>query len=241
MKKKLAVMIAPLLTIGLAAHTRLAIAAPAAKAQTKTAVPAGTAHVRLLQAIPGGPALKVSLNDKTVAENLAANTVTSYFDVPAGKCHIVFTGTDGKTKVWNSTRTVKPGIYYTAAIYLRGDKTSFKLQDESTSKITSGKARIYFYNLSPDAGDLRITVDSKRAKAGYSQWLKAVHPGSANSKSASAGDFTLQIRQGEKVIKEIPHFKVTAGQRSSVFLLGKANALDVVTVNAGASATSTQK
>jgi len=233
MKKKLAVMIASLLTIGLAAHTRLAIAAPAAKTKTKTAVPAGTAHVRLLQAIPGGPALKVNLNDKTVAENLAANTVTNYFDVPSGKCHIVFTGTDGKAKVWNSTRTVKPDVYYTAAIYLNKGKTSLKIQDESTSKITTGKARIYFYNLSPDAGDLNITVASKRAKAGYASWLKNVHAGSAHSKSATTGDFTLQIRQGEKIIKEIPDFKVAAGERASVYVLGKADSLMVVTKNAG--------
>jgi len=233
MQKKYAVITAALLTIGLAAHTQLAAAAPATKA--KAAVPAGTAHVRLLQAVPDGPALKVTLNDKTVTDNLAINTVSNYFDVPSGKCHIVFTGTDGKTKVWNSIRTVKPDTYYTAAIYLNEGKTSLKLQDESTSKITAGKARIYFYNLSPDAGDLHITVDSKRTKTGYSQWLKAVHPGSANSKSASSGDFTLQVRQGEKVIKEVPNFKVAAGQRSSVFILGKANALSIVTKAAGTS------
>lgn len=234
MYKKLVVIAAALLTIGLAAQTQLVTAAPAAPAaKAKVAVPAGTAHVRLLQAVPDGAALKVTLNDKTVVDSLAVNTVSNYFDVPSGKCHIVFTGADGKTKVWNSTRTVKPDTYYTAAVYLHEGKTSLKLQDESTSKITAGKARIYFYNLSSDAGDLRITVVSKRAKAGYSQWLKAVHPGSANSKSASTGDFTLQIRQGEKVIKEIPSFKVTAGQRSSVFILGKADALMVVTANAG--------
>jgi hypothetical protein len=196
-------------------------------------VPAGTAHIRLLQAVPDGPALKVDLNDKTVSNNLAVDTVSNYFDVPSGKCHIVFTGADGKTKVWNSTRTVKPDVYYTAAIYLNEGKTSLKLQDESTSKITAGKARIYFYNLSPDAGDLNITVASKRAKAGYASWLKNVHAGSAHSKSATPGDFTLQIRQGEKVIKEIPNFKVAAGQRSSVFILGKVSALNVVTVDAG--------
>jgi hypothetical protein len=232
MNKKFAFM-TTLLTIGLAAHTQLATAAPAAKTKTKTTVPAGTAHIRLLQAVPDGPALKVDLNDKTVSNNLAVDTVSNYFDVPSGKCHIVFTGADGKTKVWNSTRTVKPDVYYTAAIYLNEGKTSLKLQDESTSKITAGKARIYFYNLSPDAGDLNITVASKRAKAGYASWLKNVHAGSAHSKSATPGDFTLQIRQGEKVIKEIPNFKVAAGQRSSVFILGKVSALNVVTVDAG--------
>lgn len=231
MQKKFAVITAALLTIGLAAQTQLTSAAPTAKA--KVVVPAGTAHVRLLQTIPDGPALKVSLNDKIVADNLAINTVSNYFDVPSGKCHIVFTGTEGKTKVWNSTRTLKPDTYYTAAIYLDEGKTSLKLQDESTSKITEGKARLYFYNLSPNAGDLRITVDSKRAKAGYTQWLKAVHPGSANSKSAASGDFILQIRQGEKMVKEIPNFKVTPGQRASVYLLGNADALTVITKNIG--------
>jgi hypothetical protein len=189
--------------------------------------------VRLLQAVPNGPALKVDLNDKTVADTLAAGAVSNYFDVPSGKCHIVLTGADGKTKVWNSTRTFKADTYYTAALYLDEGKTSLKVQNESTSKITEGKARIYFYNLSPDAGDLSITVASKRAKAGYTQWLKRVRPGSAYSKSATTGDFTLQIRQGEKVIKEIPDFKVTAGQRSSVFILGNANALSVISANAG--------
>lgn len=241
MKMKYAVITATLLTIGLAAQTQLATAAPTAKTKAKVAVPAGTAHVRLLQAVPDGPAVKVSLNDKTAADNLAANTVSSYFDVPSGKCHIVLTSTDGKTKVWNSIRTVKPDTYYTAAIYLKEGRASLKIQDESTSKIMEGKTKIYFYNLSPDAGDLSVTVSSKRAKTGYSQWLKAVHPGSANAKSASAGDFTLQIRQGEKVIKEIPDFKVTAGQRSSVFILGKANTLSVVTKTAGTSAAPAQK
>jgi hypothetical protein len=233
MKTKFAVLIAGLLTIGLAAQTQLATAATATKEKTAAAVPAGTAHIRLLQAVPDGPALKVDLNDKTVTDNLAANTVSQYFDVPSGKCHFVFTGADGKTKVWNSTRPVKPDAYYTAAIYLDEGKTSLKLQDESSTKITAGKARIYFYNLSPDAGDLHITVASKRAKAGYTQWLKRVHPGSANSKSAATGDFTLQIRQGEKIIKEIPDFKVAAGQRASVYVLGKADSLMVVTKNAG--------
>jgi hypothetical protein len=235
MKKKFAVLLTGLLIIGLAAQTQLARAA-AAKEKPKVEAPAGTAHVRLLQAIPNGPALKVALNDKAVADNLAAGTVSNYFDVPSGKCHIVFTGTDGKTKVWNSTRTVQPDTYYTAAVYLDEGKTSLLLQDESSTKITTGKARIYFYNLSPDAGDVRITVASKRAKAGYVQWLKRVRQGATYSKSASTGDFTLQIRQGEKILKEIPNFKVAAGQRSSVFILGNANALNVVTKAAGASA-----
>ncbi len=233
MKKKFAVLMTRLLIVGLAAQTQLATAAPTTKTKAKVAAPVGTAHVRLLQAIPDGPTLKVDLNDKTVTGNLAVNTVSPYFDVPSGKCHFVFTGADGKTKVWNSTRTVKADTYYTAAIYLDESKTSLKLQDESSTKITAEKARIYFYNLSPDAGDLHITVASKRAKAGYVNWLKRVRPGSAYSKSAPTGDFTLQIRQGEKVIKEIPNFKVVAGQRSCVFMLGKASALNVVTKDAG--------
>jgi len=241
MKKKFAVLMTGLLIFGLAAQTQLAAAATVTKEKPITVVPVGIAHVRLLQAIPDGPALKVDLNDKTVADSLAVNSVSPYFDVPSGKCHLVFTGADGKTKIWNSTRTLKADVYYTAAIYLDEGKTSLKLQDESTSTITEGKARIYFYNLSPDAGDLQVTVASKRAKAGYVSWLKRVRLGSAYSKSATTGDFTLQIRQDEKVIKEIPNFKVAAGQRSSVFLLGKAGALNVIIKEAGAPTASTKK
>lgn len=236
MKKKFAVLIAGMLTIGLAAQAQLARAA-----EDKAAAPTGTAHVRLLQAVPDGPPLKVDLNDKTVTDNLAVNTISSYFAVPSGKCHFVFTSADGETKFWNSRRTLDPNTYYTAVLFPDEDKPRLKLEDESTTKITEGKARIYFYNLSPDAGDLRITVDSKRAKAGYVQWLKRVRPGSASSKSAPTGDFTLQIRQGEKMIKEIPNFTVTAGQRSSVYILGNASALTVITKAAGAPTTLAEK
>ena len=237
--RKIAVFTAGLLTLGLALHTQLATAASTNKEDAKT-TPAGTAYVRLLQAVPDGPALKVNLNDTTAEENLAKNTLSSYHAVPSGKCHFVFTSADGDTKFWNSYRTLDPNTYYTAVLFPDEDKPRLKLEDESSREITEGKARIYFYNLSPDAGDLRITVDSKRAKAGYVQWLKRVRPGSASSKSATTGDFTLQIRQDEKVLKEIPNFKVEKGQRSAVFILGKLTDLSVITGDIGA-ATSAEK
>jgi|GEM_PF-6125811 len=224
-------VMAGLMVVGLAGITQITSAADAPQEAAPTS---GTAHIRVLQAMPNGPSLAVELNEKSVAPDLAANSPSAYFDVPAGKCHIVFTGSKDHEKLWNSRRTVVADTYYTAVLYTNEGKTALKLSDESSASITDGKARVYFYNYSTDAGDLRITAASKRAKAGYTQWLKRVRQGGVSSKSASTGTFTLQLRQGETVVKEIPNFTVDAGQRLSVFILGNAADLKVMTTAVGA-------
>jgi len=241
LRKTLHRVIAGLMVLGLAGLTQLAIAADAPK---EAAAPtSGTAHIRVLQTMPTGPSINVELNEKSVAPELAVNSLSAYFDVPAGKCHFVFTGSKDQEKLWNSHRTVDPGVYYTAVLYTDEGKPALKLSDESSREITEGKARVYFYNYSADAGDLRITVASKRAKAGYTQWLKRVRQGGVSSKSAPTGSFTLQLRRGENVVKEIPDFTVEAGQRLTVFILGKAADLQVATTVVGSAkiASATEK
>lgn len=225
-------VIAGLMVLGLAGLSQLASAADSAQ---ETAAPSGTAHIRVLQAMPNAPVINVALNDKNVVPELVANAPSAYFDVPAGKCHFVFTGSKDQQKFWNSTRAVNADTYYTAILYSNEGKAALKLSDESKSAISEGKARVYFYNYTADGGDLRITVASKRAKAGYTQWLKAVRQGGVSTKSAPTGSFTLQLRHEEDVLQEIPDFKVEPGQRLAVFLLGKSGDIQVITTAVGES------
>lgn len=230
MKKKFIVLMTGLLAMALAAQTPANAADKAAEAAT------GVAHIRVLQATPDGATLNVQLNDKTVNDKLAPLTLSDYYTVPAGKCHMVFTGSEDQAKLWNSTRTIEPH-YYTVVLFQEDGDPALEMRDESANKITKGKARIYFFNMSPDAGDLRITVASERAKDGNVRWLKSVRAGSSRTKSAPTGDFTLQLRHETELFKEFPNFKVEPGQRLSVFILGNADSLHLLTIGAGGDAT----
>jgi hypothetical protein len=206
------------------------VAKPAKKA-TKPRVQ-GTSHLRVLHAIAGGPSVDVYLDGKKSLESVAYKTLSSYLDVPSGS-HVLALRAAGSEANAAPLATLKrslaaDGYFVVSAATIEG-KPTLLAQNETTGKLSATKASVRFYHLSPDAPAVSVTAPStsKLAKDGTRNVVKELLPSKSRSASLAPGTVTLSIRADGKVVKEVP-VTVEASTRYAAFVVGKADALEVI-------------
>lgn len=209
-------------------------AAPApAAAQASTAQLAakatrvrGTAYVRVLHAIMGGPRIDVYVDGKKTLDNIAFKTLSDYMPVPSGQRSFSINAATKTEALLTQKKSLVADKFYTVAATTTAGKPSFFVQNESTGTIKDGLAQIRVFHLAAGAPAVDITTPStrKNAKGGYARLMSnlAFKKTKSNSR-VTPKTYTLQVRAGDKLLKEVPNVQIEAGKRYSVFAVGKAD------------------
>lgn len=229
------------LTLPQFAHAQDA-AKPAAKPAAKTVKARGTAYVRVLHAIAGGPRVDVYVDGKKTLDDVAFKTISDYMAVPSGQRTFSINAATKTEALLTEKKNLVADKFYTVAATTTAGKPSFFVQNESTGKMKEGQAQIRVFHLAAGAPAVDITTPStrKNAKGGYARIVPAgLAFKKTSSRQITPRTYTLQVRAGEKLLKEVPNVQVEAGKRYSVFALGKADgtgdqAFDVLVKTAGA-------
>jgi len=199
-------------------------AKPVAKAKTTKA--RGTAYVRVLHAIAGGPRVDVYVDGKKTLDDVAFKTISDYMAVPSGQRAFSINAATKTDVLLTEKKNLVADKYYTVAATTTAGKPSFFVQNESTGTMKDGLAQIRVFHLAAGAPAVDITTPSarKNAKGGYARLMTnlAFKKTKSNSR-VTPKTYTLQVRAGEKLLKEVPNVQIEAGKRYSVFAVGKAD------------------
>lgn len=217
--------------------------ATAAKAKTtKQPRARGTAYVRVLHAIAGGPRVDVYVDGKKTLDDVAFKTISDYMAVPSGQRTLSINSATKTEALVSEKKNLVADKYYTVAATTTAGKPSFFVQNESSGKMKEGQAQIRVFHLAAGAPPVDITTPStnKNAKNGYARIVPAgLAFKKTSSRQITPRTYTLQVRAGDKLLKEVPNVQIEAGKRYSVFAVGKADgagdeAFDVIVKTAGA-------
>lgn len=192
----------------------------------------GTVYVRVLHAIAAGPAADIYVDDKKVLTNVAYKTVSEYVPLDSGKRTFKATAGGATDALLTGSLSFTKDRYYTVAVYGTAAKPVLLRVDESggpkagtpAAAKAADKARLYVVHLAEGAPTVDVTTPSTRAKTGFANVMKGLTYGKSRTKTAAPGAMTLQVRVGDKVVKEQADVKTEAGKRYTVFAVGNAAA-----------------
>jgi hypothetical protein len=175
--------------------------------------------VRIIHASPDIGTADVFVDGKHLLSNFQFGTVTNYVSMAPGP-HVVKVGLIGKgpnAATITQTLTVNSGDVYTVAA-LGTKKEGFKLEAFNDSNlVTSGMAKLRFYNLSPDT-QLNSVSSNNSTLCGQLPYQNAT-----DYLALQAGAYNLAINTDQKS-SPIP-FSANLDQNTitSIFAIGLAN------------------
>ncbi len=126
------------------------------------------AGLRLFHASPGSPAVDLYVDDRLTASRIAYGSLTGpgYVDVEPGvrRLRVVPAGGDRTAVLADRTWELRSGTEYTALLVAGAAAPA--LQTTVDGNVTeSGRSRIRFGHLSPDAGELDVYLSNQRVLA----------------------------------------------------------------------------
>ena len=196
-----------------------------------TRVP-GIAYVRVLHGIMGGPNVDVYVDGGKKSENLSFGQMSEYATVNSGSRLIALkkTGTDEVVTSIKKTAT-KDKWYVLVAVPVAG-KPGAIWQNEVTGKPNPAKASVRIYHLVPGAPAVAITAPAARGANKTRTVIKTLEFGKSRAAAFGAGTISLQVRAGEKLLKEAPA-TVEVGKRYGAFAIGSADDIKIVVAPVG--------
>lgn len=205
---------------------------PNAPAKPKTPRVQRTAYVRVLHAIENGPNVDVIVDGGKKAEGVAYKTLSDYLALPSGSRLFSIKKVGGDETLASIRKSVKADTYYVLAAVTVEGKPGFIWQNEMTGKLRDGKASVRIYHLAGGAPPVAITTPSARGKDKMRSVVKELAFGKPRSTTFAPGTASLQVRSGDKMLKESPA-TVEASKRYAVFALGNKDNIDLVVAPVG--------
>jgi hypothetical protein len=189
--------------------------------------PRGTTYIRVLHAIPSAGPIDVFVDGGKKAEGIGYKSLTEYLSLPSGSRTLALkkSGTDETlASIKKSGQADK--FYVLAAVMMEG-KPSFIWQNEVAGKPRAGRASVRVYNLAADSPAVRVTAPAVRGKNKVRNLVKELPFGKSRAVSLAPGTATLQVRNGEELLKDAPA-EVEVDKRYAAFAVGSANALEII-------------
>ncbi len=202
---------------------------PAKATTTRTR---GTAYVRVLHAIKGGGNVDVYVDGGKKTEAIGFGTLSDYLELPSGARTFVIkkAGTDETLAEVKKTAT-RDKSYVIAAVMIDG-KPDFMWKNEVTGKLKEDKAALRLYHLVPGVPMVQITTPSDRGADKTRNLVKELEFGKNRLASMPAGTASIQIRVGDKLLKEAPA-TMENSMRYAAFVIGDKDNIDIVVAPAG--------
>ncbi|HEY0753772.1 MAG TPA: DUF4397 domain-containing protein [Ktedonobacteraceae bacterium] len=196
--------------IGMMAFTfALTQSAGAAKAQNDAAV-------RVVHASPGAGTVDGFVDGSTLLSNFGFGTIPKYVMVAAGS-HTIKVAPAGKgisAAVITQSVTVNAGSYYTVAA-LGTSASDFALAAfVDTNTVSSDKAAVRVYHLSPDAGPVDVAAGSSTVISGLT------YKSASNYLSVPGGSYTFNVTATTSGAKVPLPETLQSGMVYSIFAVG---------------------
>ena len=185
-------------------------------AQTTQTKPEAT--IRFLNASPGSPAIDILKDGQPIAANLAFGTSTEYASLADGKYtfEIVPTGQSESSALAKQDVEVKSGNAYIVAAVNSLKDISVQSWTVDLDAVGSGKTRVRLIQESTDAGKVDLGV------SGGDTWFSGVDNGdSTDYKSIDAGTYSLDVKQGDRVLYTANTLNLEEGRTYDLFLVGQ--------------------
>jgi hypothetical protein len=192
----------------------------------------GTAYVRVLHAIEGGPQVDVVVDGGKKAEGVEYKTLSDYLALPSGSRLFSIKKAGGDETLASIRKSVKADTYYVLAAATVEGKPGFVWHNEVTGKPNPARAALRVYHLAAGAPAVSVTSPSARGKNKMRTMIKELTFGQSRASTLPAGTATVQIRSGDKVLKEAPA-TVEAGKRYAAFAIGNKDNIDLIIAPVG--------
>ncbi|WP_316800690.1 DUF4397 domain-containing protein [Pedobacter frigidisoli] len=182
------------------------------------------AGIGFVHASPGTGALDFIVdNQKANSKDFTYTKDLGYFGAYPGTRLFGVTKKDSTKYLTTSSVALQSGIFYSAFVVdLLPAPKILIVQDDLTAPAT-GKAKIRFINLSPDAPALDLAIDGTATALVTAKAYKEAS--TFVSIDPSAG-YTFQIKEGNSVTATLPSTKIEAGKIYTLWAKGLKSATD---------------
>lgn len=180
------------------------------------------AKLKVINGVFDDPAYIVTVNGVALNNTaLAFRTSTAYAPVPAGQANLVVTeqatGNVVSKSTFNLSANASASAYLAPQTSLAA-KSVLVIQDDFTPP-AANKAKVRFVNLSPDAGNLDLTLNGQPVPSGTGIGFKGFSPFVEVDPAASA---TFEIKQTStgQVLATTPNVAIAAGKFVTLWAVG---------------------
>ncbi len=179
--------------------------------------PIPVAYVSLYHASPNAPELDVFVDDRQV-NRLEFTDYTGYLNFYTGNRHFEISPLNASNALIDTTVTFTNGAFYSIFIVNNLSNVETLTVLDSASAPSSGKAKIRFINLSPDAGAFDVTVDESSSPLFAGQAFKT----SSNfvELDAAESSFVLKASGGSDELVSVSDAELQAGKFYTIIARG---------------------
>jgi len=177
------------------------------------------ATVRVVHASPGSPNVDVLVDGQPVVQDLAFGAATEYLPLKGGdhKVQVVPTGQNADAALIDTDFSVDSGKAYIFAAVNRLNEIEGEVYDVKLDSIDSGKARVRVIHLSPDAGDVSVSVTG-----GDELWGGVSYRDASDYKDLDAGSYSLDVKgEGDRVLMSAQNLTLEDGYDYDILALGQ--------------------
>lgn len=177
------------------------------------------ATIRVLNASPGAPALDVLINGQPLVQNLAFGAPSSYASLKADsyKVQVVPSGQAASNAIAEKDFDADSGQAYIVSIVNPLKDIKVNVDKVNLDAIDPGKARVRFFQDSPDAGKVDVKV------TGGDTWFSGVDQGdSTDYKTIDAGTYSLDVQgDNDTVLTTAKGIQLEEGHVYDIFAVGQ--------------------
>ncbi len=181
------------------------------------AVPAAKSNVMVIHASPDAPAVDIVVEGNVVKANLAYPNSTPYVEVDAGTRNVKLNAAGTSNTIMEGNLPLEAGKNYSVfAADTLGSIEPVVFTDDLTAP-DSGKARIRFIHLSPDAPAFDVTLTD-----GTLIFHDYAFRGGSNFISLNTGTYDLWVKFAENgsVVIALPNITLEEGKIYTIFAKG---------------------
>lgn len=175
-------------------------------------------YVSIYQASPNSPDLQISLDKKKIITAFKYTDHTGYLRFISGKRKLEFGPSDASNVVADTTLTYEVGKAYSIFFVDTYDKADLMVLSDDVNAPSSGKAKLRFLNLSPDAPEVSL------AESGASSDLFSGRAFKETSDfiEIAADTYSLVVKttDGNETLLSLPNVPLLDGWSYSIIVRG---------------------
>lgn len=180
------------------------------------------AFVSLYHASPNAPNLSIRVDDQQInTYPLDYAGYTGYLRFYTGDRNLKFGPYGANNVVIDSTITMNEGSIYSIFIVDEYDDASLLVLTDNSDAPASGKAKVRFLNLSPDAEDVSLQASGQEEAWFIGQSFKV--PSDFKEVDAGAYNFQVTSTTGEDDVVSIPDINLKPGWFYTIVIRGYEN------------------
>ncbi|MCA9859068.1 MAG: DUF4397 domain-containing protein [Thermomicrobiales bacterium] len=177
------------------------------------------ACVRVIHASPDAPAVDIYVNDSPIIEGLAFGASTDFVALPSGddrEVKIVPAGNPVDDALTTSQFDLDAGNAYEVIALNMLEDLNVEIEDVDLTAVPDGQARMRVIHGAPDVDGVDVIVTDGPELFGGVAFQDV-----SDYETLDAGDYDLQVKQGDDVLIRVTDFAVDPGMVYDVIVIGR--------------------